>query len=275
MKVVSDPSRAGWNLITIRALCIWQALFGVRASPHECRKMVTSSRSSPSRCLGRLRNTRFGFTGRLLRYVSTFCRLVRHWTQFTRQSSGPARCTVSCVKVDSRSEVDSGSCGRHSAWALVVSTGTWPQNEVHACNDMDKHMSSTPRPHHNHHTGSDKFVTFFFFCVANMWQLCEPTRAALRRRQRRLRSWWRHEQQCVGAAGQLWRLLEEFPLLRCLPRRADRSWKSGLCLRHRFFQSFWCFGVACGVRRIGFSGRVRCLVQQWIHFSNGFSVVSP
>ena len=27
----------------------------------------------------------------------------------------------------------------------------------------------------------------------------------------------------------------------------------------------WCLGVACGVRRIGSSGRVHCLVQQWIH----------
>ena len=34
-----------------------------------------------------------------------------------------------------------------------------------------------------------------------------------------------------------WRLLEEFPLLRAL-RRAVRTWKSGLCLRPRFFQSF-------------------------------------
>ena len=70
--------------------------------------------------------------------------------------------------------------------------------------------------------------------------------------------------QCLGAVCQSWRFLEEFPLLRCLPRRAVRPWKFGLCLCHRFFQSFWCMGVACGVRRIG-SGRVRCLVQQWIH----------
>ena len=34
------------------------------------------------------------------------------------------------------------------------------------------------------------------------------------------------------------------------PRRAIRTWKFGLCLRPRFFQSFWCLGVACGVRRI-------------------------
>ena len=34
-----------------------------------------------------------------------------------------------------------------------------------------------------------------------------------------------------------WRLLEEFPLLRAL-RRAIRTWKSGLCLRPRIFQSF-------------------------------------
>ena len=69
---------------------------------------------------------------------------------------------------------------------------------------------------------------------------------------------------CVGAACQLWRLLEEIPL-RCLPRRAVCTWKTGLCLCPRIFQSFWCMGVACGVRRVGFSGRVRCLVQQWMH----------
>ena len=43
--------------------------------------------------------------------------------------------------------------------------------------------------------------------------------------------------------------LEEFPLLRRFAR-AVRTWKSGLRLRPRIFQSFWCLGVACGVRRI-------------------------
>ena len=55
---------------------------------------------------------------------------------------------------------------------------------------------------------------------------------------------------CTGAACQPWRLLEEFPLLRCLPCRVVRTWKSGLCFRPRIFQSFWCLGVACGVSRI-------------------------
>ena len=61
---------------------------------------------------------------------------------------------------------------------------------------------------------------------------------------------------CTGAACQSWRLMEEFPLLRCLPRRGVRSLKSGhfyFCLR--IFQSlFWCMGVACGVQRIGCFG---------------------
>ena len=57
-----------------------------------------------------------------------------------------------------------------------------------------------------------------------------------------------------AAACQSWRLLEELPLLGCLPLRAVRTWKSGLCLRPRIFQSFWCLGVACGVRRNGFVG---------------------
>ena len=36
----------------------------------------------------------------------------------------------------------------------------------------------------------------------------------------------------------------------------------------------WCLGVTCGVRRIGSSGRMRCLVQQWIHFLGGFGRIS-
>ena len=78
-----------------------------------------------------------------------------------------------------------------------------------------------------------------------------------------LRSGWSSRWcRLPGAACQSWRLLEEFPLLRCLPHRAVCTWKSGLCPRPRIFQSFWCMGVACGVLCIGFSGRVRFLVQQ-------------
>ena len=40
---------------------------------------------------------------------------------------------------------------------------------------------------------------------------------------------------CAGAACQSWRLLEEFPLLRCLPRRAVRTWKTGSPLPSRLF----------------------------------------
>ena len=50
------------------------------------------------------------------------------------------------------------------------------------------------------------------------------------------------------AAGPPWKLLEEFPLLHAL-RRAIRTWKSGLRLRPRIFQSFGVW-VASGVRRI-------------------------
>ena len=49
-----------------------------------------------------------------------------------------------------------------------------------------------------------------------------------------LRQWWGSSSSwtwscrlCVGAACQSWRLLEEFPLLRCLFRRAVRTWNSG------------------------------------------------
>ena len=59
-----------------------------------------------------------------------------------------------------------------------------------------------------------------------------------------------------------WRRLEEFPLLRAL-RRAIRTWKSGLCLRPRFFQSFGVWVLP--LEYVVFSGRVLCLVQQWIH----------
>ena len=50
--------------------------------------------------------------------------------------------------------------------------------------------------------------------------------------------------------------LEEFPLLRCLPCRAVRTWKTG----HFYFalvsfSLFWRLGVACGVQCIGFFGR--------------------
>ena len=47
-----------------------------------------------------------------------------------------------------------------------------------------------------------------------------------------------------------WRLLEEFPLLRCVPRRAVRTWKSGLCLRPRFVQSFGVWVLPLEYRRI-------------------------
>ena len=56
-------------------------------------------------------------------------------------------------------------------------------------------------------------------------------------------------------------------VLLVLPRRAVRTWKSGYCLRPRFFQFLVrCLGVACGVQRVDFSGRVAATwFQQWIH----------
>ena len=62
-------------------------------------------------------------------------------------------------------------------------------------------------------------------------------------------------------ACQSWRLLEEFPLPCAL--RAIRTWKSPLCLRPRFFQSFGVWVLP--LEYVEFSGRVLCLVQQWIH----------
>ena len=69
---------------------------------------------------------------------------------------------------------------------------------------------------------------------------------------------------CVGAACQSWRLMEEFPLPRCrvVALFALGNLDSAFAL---VSSSPWCMGVACGVRRIGFSGCVRSLVQQWIH----------
>ena len=64
------------------------------------------------------------------------------------------------------------------------------------------------------------------------------------------------------ASSQSWRLLEEFPLLRAL-RRAIRTWKSGLFLRPRIFQSFGVWVLP--LEYVVFSGRVLCLVQQWLH----------
>ena len=73
---------------------------------------------------------------------------------------------------------------------------------------------------------------------------------------------------CAGAVCQSWRLLEEFPLLRCLPRRAVRTWKTGhFAFVFVFFSLFWRMGVACGVQRIGFFGR-SCVHFTW--FDSGY-----
>ena len=46
-------------------------------------------------------------------------------------------------------------------------------------------------------------------------------------------------------------------------RRAVRTWKSGLCLCPRIFQSFGVWVLP--VEYVVFSGRVCCLVQQWFY----------
>ena len=51
--------------------------------------------------------------------------------------------------------------------------------------------------------------------------------------------------------------------------RAIRTWKSGLCLCPRFFQP-WSGVWVLPVEHVVFSGRVRCLVQQWIHYPREF-----
>ena len=60
--------------------------------------------------------------------------------------------------------------------------------------------------------------------------------------------------QCVGAACQLWRLVEEFPPLRC---RVVALFALGNLDFAFALVSFspWCLGVACGVRRIGLGMR--------------------
>ena len=65
-----------------------------------------------------------------------------------------------------------------------------------------------------------------------------------------LRSGWssRWCRLCAGAACRSWWLLEEFPLLRCLPCR---------------------MGVACGVQRIGFFGR-SCVHLTWFDSGHMF-----
>ena len=73
---------------------------------------------------------------------------------------------------------------------------------------------------------------------------------------------------CAGAACQSWRLLEEFPLQRCLLCRAVRTWKSGhFSFALVSFSLFWCMGVACGVQRIGYFGR-SCVHCTW--FDSGY-----
>ena len=76
-----------------------------------------------------------------------------------------------------------------------------------------------------------------------------------------LGAWWRR--LCVGAAGQPWRLSEEFPLLR--GRLVALIALGNLDFAFALVVLILVNGVACGVRRIGFSGCVRCLVQRWIH----------
>ena len=68
---------------------------------------------------------------------------------------------------------------------------------------------------------------------------------------------------CAGAACQSLRLVEEFPVLRC---RVVALFALGNLDFAFALVSFspWCVGVACGVQRM-VSGRVRCLVQKWIH----------
>ena len=58
---------------------------------------------------------------------------------------------------------------------------------------------------------------------------------------------------------------ESFSFFTCRSRRADCTWKSGLLyLCPRFLQSLWVW-VLPVEHVFDFSGRERCLVQQWIH----------
>ena len=69
-------------------------------------------------------------------------------------------------------------------------------NSVHLCSGMDRRIAVTSRPHHNHHNHQ----LFLPFCGDSVMDASgQPTGAAQRRRQRRLRSWWRHEQQSFAA----------------------------------------------------------------------------
>ena len=58
--------------------------------------------------------------------------------------------------------------------------------------------------------------------------------------------------------------MEELPIQRCRGVALFALGNQDFAFALVYF-SPWCMGVACGVRRIGFSGCVRCLVQQWIH----------
>ena len=71
-------------------------------------------------------------------------------------------------------------------------------NEVHNPHAPGQTRRVVNHPYHTHHTGSDRFVCSFLLRVAivdeSSWQ---PMSAAQRRRQLRLRSMLRHEQQTV------------------------------------------------------------------------------
>ena len=78
-----------------------------------------------------------------------------------------------------------------------------------------------------------------------------------------LGAWWCR--LCLGAAGQLWRLLEESPGLRAASSRCLHL-EIWILLSPSFLSVLVLVNWCClWVQRMDFSGRVRYLVQQWIH----------
>ena len=127
---------------------------------------------------------------------------IRELTSASPSVSGSSSFTVRCcLKSCFRRSVRRGCLfwgpvHRHRVMGSCPQ-GHGPHDSLHPCAGMDTQSRETQGLNHNHHNNNSPSVpTLVFASPFTMdlgWQ--PVTGAAQRRRQRRLRSWWRHEQQ--------------------------------------------------------------------------------
>ena len=89
---------------------------------------------------------------------------------------------------------------------------------------MDRHVINTHRQNHNHHKAFDSRVPFFCVCLSGRTSAGGHHDGCLRRAERRLRSWWRHERMSVAAA--LAEAHHSAPKVGAEPYNAPRSQKT-------------------------------------------------